>query len=53
MSFKTEYLYVDLGTDPLFSTKVFGAPISVSEQTRIHTIKAGLNFKFGGLGGWL
>lgn len=53
MSFKTEYLYVDLGTDPLFSTTVFGAPISVSEQTRIHTIKAGLNFKFGGLGGWL
>jgi outer membrane immunogenic protein len=53
MTFKTEYLYVDLGTDQLFSTTIFGAPVSVSEQTRIHTIKAGLNFKFGGLGGWL
>ena len=47
LSFKTEYLYVNLGSANLAGT-VGGVPISLSEKTTAHTVKAGLNFKFGG-----
>lgn len=47
---KTEYLYVDLGSQNLFSYAEsgelgdFGAGLSV--DTKFHTVKAGLNYKF-------
>jgi outer membrane immunogenic protein len=45
VSFKTEYLYLDLGTDNVTSS-AFGFPITIDEHTTAHTIKAGLNWKF-------
>jgi outer membrane immunogenic protein len=47
LSFKTEYLYVNLGSANL-SGMAGGIPVTVSEKTAINTVKAGLNFKFGG-----
>ncbi len=42
LSLKTEYLYLDLGRDTIFT-----APgLTVTEGTTVHTLKAGLNFKF-------
>ena len=43
-SIKAEYLYLDFGRDLIFSSPVF----SISEETTVHTIKAGLNFRFAG-----
>jgi outer membrane immunogenic protein len=53
-TFKTEYLYVDLGSQTLFKDQtgfydeldyiVVGAQIDV--ETKFHTIKAGLNYKW-------
>jgi outer membrane immunogenic protein len=48
LSFKTEYLYLDLGTDALVSGAVAGVPFSVSEKTTAHTVRIGVNVKFGG-----
>jgi outer membrane immunogenic protein len=48
LSFKTEYLYLDLGTDAIVNGAVAGVPVSVSEKTTAHTVKAGINVKFGG-----
>jgi len=41
-SVKTEYLYLDLGKDSIFASPLF----SISEQTTVHTIKAGINYRF-------
>jgi outer membrane immunogenic protein len=49
-SFKTEYLYVDLGTATLVNTTVAGVPLTLSEKATFHTVKAGLNIKLGGWG---
>ena len=49
LSFKTEYLYVDLGSANLSGT-LGGVPIALSEKTTAGTVKAGLDFKFGGWG---
>ena len=46
ISFKTEYLYVDLGEDVIASGAGLGLAASLSEDTRFHTVKAGLNFRF-------
>ncbi len=46
LSFKTEYLYVNLGSANL-SGMFAGVPFTANEKTAIHTVKAGLNFKFG------
>ena len=46
LSFKTEYLYVNLGSANV-AGNVGGVPFSLSEKTTAHTVKAGLNFKFG------
>ena len=43
-SVKTEYLYIDLGRDTIFSSPIF----SIDEDTTVHTIKAGVNYRFGG-----
>jgi outer membrane immunogenic protein len=48
LSFKTEYLFLDLGTDSLVNGTVAGVPFSVSEKTTVHTVKAGINVRFGG-----
>ncbi len=52
ISFKTEYLFVNLGSTTLAG--VSGGTPSLSEKTTVHTVKAGLNFKFNswGGGGW-
>ena len=50
LSFKTEYLYLDLGTDTITSGTVAGVPYSLSEKTTAHTVKVGLNVKLGGWG---
>jgi len=42
ISFQSEYSYVDLGEDDVFSD---GAS-SLSEDTRFHMFKAGINFRF-------
>lgn len=53
LSFKTEYLYLDLGTANLVNGAVAGVPFSISEKTTVHTVKIGLNVKLGGWGsGW-
>jgi outer membrane immunogenic protein len=48
LSFKTEYLYMDLGTANLVSGVVGGVPYSLGEKARFHTVKVGLNWKLGG-----
>jgi opacity protein-like surface antigen len=48
LSFKTEYLYLNLGTDGITSGTIAGVPFSLSEKTTVHTVKIGLNVKFGG-----
>jgi outer membrane immunogenic protein len=53
LSFKTEYLYVDLGTANLVNTAVGGVPIVMNEKATFNTVKVGLNVKLGGWGsGW-
>jgi len=50
LSFKSEYLYVNLGSATLASGAIGPVPFSISEKTAFHTFKVGLNWKFGG--GW-
>jgi outer membrane immunogenic protein len=47
VSFKTEYLFLALGTDVIASGALAGVPFSLSEKTTVHTVKAGLNLRFG------
>ena len=51
LSFKTEYLFVDLGSTTLSSGIAAGVPFSLNEKTTIHTVKAGINVKLGSWGG--
>ncbi len=46
LTWKTEYLYVDLGRDNVFTGAVAGVPFSIAEDTRFHLVRAGLNYKF-------
>jgi outer membrane immunogenic protein len=46
ITFKTEYLYVDLGNQTLFSYSEPGIAVNVESETKFHTLKAGLNYKF-------
>ncbi len=53
LSVKTEYLYLDLGTDIIASGTAAGVPFSLSEKTTAHTVKVGVNVKLGDWGmGW-
>ena len=45
-TFKTEYLYADLGRSTLFSGTVLGIPAYVGERTTAHIVRAGINYKF-------
>ena len=51
ISFKTEYLFVNLGSTTLANGFPAGVPATLSEKTTVHTVKAGLNFKFNSWGG--
>ena len=51
LTFKTEYLFVDLGSANLASGVAGGVPFSLSEKTTVHTVKAGINVKLGNWGG--
>lgn len=47
LTFKTEYLYMDLGQATLFNGAVLGAvPVFLGERTTTHIVRAGLNWKF-------
>ncbi len=49
-SLKTEYLYMDLGSGNVFNgtpTLFPGVLLNVDEKTTVHTVKVGLNYKFG------
>jgi outer membrane immunogenic protein len=48
-SVKTEYLYMDLGTDNVWSGRIGGTPVSINEKTTVQTGKIGLNVKFGAM----
>jgi outer membrane immunogenic protein len=52
-SAKIEYQYYDFGKDTYSFAPVagIGVPASFDVDSQIHTIKAGLNWRFGGLGG--
>ncbi|WP_454617799.1 outer membrane protein [Bradyrhizobium cenepequi] len=51
-SFKTEYLYLDLGSHTLFNNTVddvangFFSSASMDVSTKLHTVKAGVNYRF-------
>lgn len=51
-TFKTEYLYVDLGRQTLFSGVIndaangFSAGAGIDVKTTLHTVKAGVNYRF-------
>lgn len=45
-SFKTEYLYVDLGSQEAFAYNDGVVAASMDVDTKFHTIKAGLNYRF-------
>ena len=47
LSLKTEYLYVDLGTENVVNATLLGVPTRIDETATFHTIKAGLNYRFG------
>ena len=50
LSFKTEYLFLDLGSDVVASGALAGVPFSLNEKTTVHTFKVGLNLKLGNWG---
>ncbi|MFN3892479.1 MAG: outer membrane protein [Beijerinckiaceae bacterium] len=48
VTFKTEYLYVDLGNKTLDSARYdYGKSYRLSRDTKFHVVRAGLNYKFG------
>jgi outer membrane immunogenic protein len=46
ITLKTEYLYVDLGSQTLLDVRDGENFINIQSDTRFHTLKAGLNYKF-------
>jgi outer membrane immunogenic protein len=48
-SAKVEYNYIDYGKDD-FNFPVAGATVNVNIREKDHLVKAGLNYRFGGLG---
>jgi outer membrane immunogenic protein len=48
ISFKTEYLFVDLGDKTLYSADYGGGSFArLDVDTRFHVVRAGLNYRFG------
>ena len=46
VSFKTEYLYTDLGKANLFDDEFLGANASLDRKFNFHTVRVGINYKF-------
>jgi outer membrane immunogenic protein len=46
VSLKAEYLYVDLGSQTLLDVRDRGNSLKIESDTKFHTLKAGLNYKF-------
>jgi outer membrane immunogenic protein len=46
ITLKTEYLYVDLGSDTLIDENFGPFHAGLDVETKFHTLKAGLNYKF-------
>jgi len=46
VSLKTEYKWVDLGTQDLFSLSDGADSLKLSETTKFHTLEVGLNYRF-------
>ncbi|HEY8565163.1 MAG TPA: outer membrane protein [Beijerinckiaceae bacterium] len=46
ISFKTEYLYVDLGDTNLINTNLGGAVLRLDAETKAHIVRAGINYRF-------
>lgn len=44
---KAEYLYVDLGTQSIYTTDVDGASFSVRNKVRDQIFRVGVNYRFG------
>jgi outer membrane immunogenic protein len=43
---KTEYLYVNLGTNTIFNSGVLGIALNIHQKTTANVVRAGLNYKF-------
>jgi outer membrane immunogenic protein len=44
---KTEYLYVDLGTNALLNRNLFSVvAVNIHQKTTANIVRAGLNYKF-------
>ena len=52
-SAKVEYLYADLRGGNTFTDALAPASITESVTTRVHIVRAGINYKFAPGGGWL
>jgi outer membrane immunogenic protein len=46
LTFKTEYLYANLGTKTLFSTAIGPASFNINEKATFNIVRAGLDWKF-------
>jgi len=46
---KTEYLYINAGSQDVFNPDVAGRPETAHFDNRFHVFRYGLNYKFGGL----
>lgn len=46
LTFKTEYLYTDLGSAELLSEDLFGTTITLDSEVAFHAVRAGVNFQF-------
>ncbi|BCP54551.1 outer-membrane immunogenic protein [Kaistia sp. 32K] len=46
ITLKTEYLYVDLGSETIIDENLNGVHAGLDVETKFHTLKAGLNYKF-------
>lgn len=47
LSFKTEYLFVDLGDKTLLAVDTGRVAANLKVDTRFHVVRAGLNYRFG------
>jgi outer membrane immunogenic protein len=47
LTVKTEYLYVDLGTNTLLNRNLFSVvAVNIHQKTTANIVRAGLNYKF-------
>ena len=46
LTFKTEYLYTDLGKTDLIDASVYDFDVNLKNNVKFHTVRVGLNYKF-------